>query len=111
MKMQGALLVSLGLIHSLYSQTTAPPCCARKVVSAPSEYAGTYDFIREAGTKDDQCFDACVYSKQGASGEEYCFKSVNSGAATIEDQCDASVSPPPTTGIFLHPFIYNIEYT
>ena len=102
MKMQGALLVSLGLIHSLSSQATTPSggqCCQRKIVSSPSQYEGTYDFVRVFdGQKDENCFDACIYSKAGAPGEEYCFKAVSSGAASIQEQCDASVSQGLSTG-------------
>ena len=68
-------------------------CCQKKVVSDPTEYAGTYSLIRKFdGDKDDNCADACIYSKEGdeSVGSEYCFKAVIIGAATISDQCGAS---------------------
>merc|ERR1712222_190772 len=47
------------------------------------------------GEKDSNCFDACIYSKDGADGEEFCFKAVDKDAATINEECDAT--PGPTT--------------
>ena len=86
-------LLVLCLFFSLVS-TEPPPelsCCQRKVISAPSEYEGTYIFSRKFdGEKDSNCADACIYSKEGSPGEEFCFKAVSSGEATIDDQCDAT---------------------
>merc|ERR1712223_825377 len=98
MRMRGALLVSLGLAHVLNAQTTGAgaACCQKKVVSEPAEFAGEYNFKQDVGdSKDSNCFDGCIYTKDGGS-DEYCFKQVSSGAATIDDQCDAS--PQPTSG-------------
>ena len=96
--MRGALLVSLSLAHVLNAQTTGAgaSCCQKKVVSEPAEFAGEYNFKQDVGdSKDSNCFDGCIYTKDGGS-DEYCFKQVSSGAATIDDQCDAS--PQPTSG-------------
>merc|ERR1712223_1355926 len=98
MRMRGALLVSLGLAHVLNAQTTGAgaACCQKKVVTEPAEFAGEYNFKQDVGdSKDSNCFDGCIYTKDGGS-DEYCFKQVSSGAATIDDQCDAS--PQPTSG-------------
>merc|ERR1719245_393931 len=96
--MRGALLVSLSLAHVLNAQTTGAgaSCCQKKVVSEPAEFAGEYNFKQDVGdSKDSNCFDGCIYTKDGGS-DEYCFKQVSSGAPTIDDQCDAS--PQPTSG-------------
>merc|ERR1719384_129069 len=96
--MRGALLVSLSLAHVLNAQTTGAgaSCCQKKVVSEPAEFAGEYNFKQDVGdSKDSNCFDGCIYTKDGGS-DEYCLKQVSSGAATIDDQCDAS--PQPTSG-------------
>jgi len=82
--------------------TPSPPelsCCQRKVITAPSEYEGTYIFRRKFdGEKDSNCADACIYSKEGSPGEEFCFKAVSSGEATIDDQCDATPGSSSTSG-------------
>ena len=92
MKMQESFIIFLGLIHFLYPQSTSSiggQCCQRKIVSSPLQYEGTYDLIRENGQKEGDCADTCIYSKQESPGEEYCFKSVSSGAASIEEHCGA----------------------
>merc|ERR1711934_1026035 len=91
MGLKGFLLTGSLLLLDL---TNAQDCCQKKVVTAPSEHAGTFTFVRKFdGEKDSNCFDACIYSKDGADGEEFCFKAVDKDAATIDDQCDATPGP------------------
>merc|ERR1711862_775987 len=91
MGLKGFLLTGSLLLLGL---TDAQDCCQKKVVTAPAEHAGTFTFVRKFdGTKDDNCADACIYSKDGAAGEEYCFKAVDKDAATIDDQCGATSGP------------------
>merc|ERR1739838_1075118 len=93
MGLKGFLLTGSLLLLDL---TNAQDCCQKKVVTAPSEHAGTFTFVRKFdGEKDSNCFDACIYSKDGADGEEFCFKAVDKDAATINEECDAT--PGPTT--------------
>merc|ERR1712110_612822 len=98
MGLKGFLLVGSFLLLGL---TNAQDCCQKKVVTAPADHAGTYTFLRKFdGDKDSNCFDSCIYSKEGEAGEEYCFKAVDTNPATIDDQCDATTgptSPAPTT--------------
>ena len=94
MGLKGFLLVNSFLLLGL---TSAQECCQKKVVTEPTEHAGTFTFVRKFnGDKDSNCADACIYSKDGADGEEYCFKAVDEDPATINDQCDAT--PNPTSG-------------
>ena len=83
--------------------TYAQDCCQKKVVKEPSEYAGNYTFVKKFdGPKDDNCADSCIYRKDtGPTEDQYCFKAVNTGAATIEDECEVTNGPTtsPTTGI------------
>ena len=95
-----SLLVWCCFFSLVYTDTTPEvSCCQRKVITAPSEYEGTYIFSRKFdGKKDSNCADACIYSKEGSPGEEFCFKAVSSGEATIDDQCDATPGPSSTGG-------------
>merc|ERR1739838_652711 len=89
--LKGFLLIGSLLLLDL---TNAQDCCQKKVVTAPSEHAGTFTFVRKFdGEKDSNCFDACIYSKDGADGEEFCFKAVDKDAATINEECDATPGP------------------
>merc|ERR1712223_610348 len=93
MGLKGFLLTGFLLLLDL---TNAQDCCQKKVVTAPSEHAGTFTFVRKFdGEKDSNCADACIYSKDGADGDEFCFKAVDTDPATIDEQCDAT--PGPTT--------------
>ena len=84
MRMIGSLIVGY-----LISFSNAQDCCQRKVVSEPNEFAGVYFFLKKFdGPKNENCADACIYTKDGGDGDQFCFKAVDSGAATIEDQCD-----------------------
>ena len=70
---------------------------------------GTYNFIRTFdGEKDVNCYDGCIYSKEGSPNEEYCFKAVTSDGATINDECDAPTSPATGNDINQSYLIYNI---
>merc|ERR1712147_652 len=76
----------------------AQDCCQKKVVTAPAEHAGTFTFVRKFdGEKDSNCADACIYSKDGADGDEFCFKAVDTDPATIDEQCDATSTAGQTT--------------
>merc|ERR1712045_1045861 len=96
MGLKGFLLLTGSLL--LLDLTNAQDCCQKKVVTAPAEHAGTFTFVRKFdGEKDSNCADACIYSKDGADGEEFCFKAVDTDAATIDDQCDATSTAGQTT--------------
>ena len=95
-------LLFSGLIL-LFIRTSYPQdCCLKKVIRDPPEYVGTYTFIKKfAGDKDDNCADSCIYRKDtGSAEDQYCFKAVNTGAATIDDQCAVTSAPTssPSTG-------------
>merc|ERR1719422_2678762 len=92
MKVQGLILVAFGLFPAFESQTSAPPCCQKKTVTS-SDGQGVYTLKRSASSPEHvNCVDGCIYTKDGGS-DEYCFQQVSSGAATIDDECEAS--PPP----------------
>merc|ERR1712227_403965 len=100
MKVQGLILVAFGLFPAFESQTSAPPCCQKKTVTS-SDGQGVYTLKRSASSPEHvNCVDGCIYTKDGGS-DEYCFQQVSSGAATIDDECEASSpapggsSPPP----------------
>merc|ERR1712130_293764 len=104
MKVQGLLLVAFILIPAFESQTTPGPCCQKKTVTS-SDGQGVYTFIRavDSSEQNSNCVDGCIYTKEGSPSDEYCFKQVDSGAAAIEDECDASPAPegsssPPPEG-------------
>merc|ERR1712227_741863 len=83
MGLKGFLLTGSLLLLDL---TNSQDCCQKKVVTAPSEHAGTFTFVRKFdGEKDSNCADACIYSKDGADGDEFCFKAVDTDAATTVD--------------------------
>ena len=94
MKVQGLLLVAFILIPAIESQTTPGPCCQKKTVTS-SDGQGVYTFIRavDSSEQNSNCVDGCIYAKEGSPSDEYCFKQVDSGAAAIEDECDASPAP------------------
>ena len=88
MKVQGLILVAFGLFPAFESQTSAPPCCQKKTVTS-SDGQGVYTLKRSAMSPEHvNCVDGCVYTKDGGS-DEYCFQQVSSGAATIDDECEA----------------------
>merc|ERR1711971_1394141 len=117
MRLTGLCLVvlSFSYIEAQSSPPTTPPagsstsggegCCARKVVSGTANMDGTYNFVKTFdGEKDEACYDGCIYTREGKPGEEYCFKWVNSGAANINDECEAPTgTTPPMTGSSLPP--------
>ena len=107
MELKGLLFLSsiLLLNHTYYAQD----CCQKKIVSGPAEYVGSYTFVKKfVGAKDDNCADSCIYRKDtGPAEDQYCFKAVNTGAATIDDHCDGPTSSSstltPTVGSTLDP--------
>ena len=83
----GLFIVNFLLLISL---SNSDDCCHRKVVTKPDKFAGIYNFVKKFdGPKDDNCADSCIYSKDG---DQFCFKAVVSGAATIQDQCDTDTT-------------------
>merc|ERR1711862_537058 len=95
MGLKGFILTGSLLLLDL---TNAQDCCQKKVVTAPSEHAGTFTFVRKFdGEKDSNCADACISTKDGADGDEFCFKAVDTDPATIDEQCDATSTAGQTT--------------
>merc|ERR1711981_591634 len=93
------------LIPAIFAQSSTPGagiCCQKKTVSdIANDLNGVYTFKRGGGDSEDQdCYNGCVYKKQGApDSNEYCFKSVTQGAATIADEeCEAVSSSTGPTG-------------
>merc|ERR1719186_1797145 len=85
------LLLVLYNALPLDAQTTQAICCITKIVtgSPGNTLDGTYSYLKPAeGTKDPNCYDGCIYSREGRAGEEYCFQAVAVGA-NIKDECDA----------------------
>ena len=93
----------LMLIPATFGQSTSSSpgsCCLQKTVSNLNpDLNGVYMFKREGeGSLVEDCFDGCIYSKEGPNIEnEYCFRAVTTGAATIEDQCSAQPSSGPSS--------------
>ena len=86
MGLMGFLLVCYFFLFSL---TNAQNCCQRKVVTAPTEHAGTYFYVKKFDEeKDPNCADSCIYTKYGSAGEEYCFKAEDKEPAIINEQCE-----------------------
>merc|ERR1712088_284955 len=120
MRLTGLCLavLSFSFIEAQTSQQTSPPtsppdgsspgtspgaeegCCLKKVVSGTSnDMDGTCNYKKTSdGTKDENCFDGCIYTREGREGEEYCFKFVTSGAANINDECGAPTGTTPASG-------------
>merc|ERR1712226_1151008 len=112
MRLAGLCLavLSFSFIEAQTSPPTSPPttsggevCCSRKVVSGAGTMDGTYNYVKTFdGEKNENCYDGCIYTREGRTGEEYCFKWVDSGAANINDECEAPTgssepgSPGPT---------------
>ena len=93
MKLIGLFLFLLSIvINFLQIQSSAQnECCGRKIVTAPAEKVGVYDFVRVIeGEKHEKCGDSCVYSRHGFPDQEYCFKVVPAGSSNINRQCDAA---------------------
>merc|ERR1711981_194035 len=93
------------LIPAIFAQSSTPGagiCCQKKTVSdIANDLNGVYTFKRGGGDSEDQdCYNGCVYKKEGApDSNEYCFKSVTQGAATIADEeCEAVSSSTGPTG-------------
>ena len=110
MKLTGLCLAVLifSLIEAQTSPGTTPAgsspgggeaCCLKKVVSGTGTMDGTYNYKKTFdGEKDVNCYDGCIYTREGREGEEYCFKWVDSGAANINDECEAPTgTTPPMT--------------
>merc|ERR1719400_1592546 len=120
MRLTGLCLavLSFSFIEAQTSPQTSPPtsppdgsspgtspgaeegCCLKKVGCGTSnDMDGTYNYKKTFdGTKDENCFDGCIYTREGREGEEYCFKFVTSGAANINDECGAPTGTTPASG-------------
>merc|ERR1712142_671500 len=87
------LLVGLAIFAFLTS-LKAQSCCQKRIVSGPvavdAGLDGTYTSIKDVkGDKDVNCADGCIYSREGKTGEEYCFKAVENGADVKDEECAA----------------------
>ena len=128
MRLTGLCLavLSLSFIEAQTSPPTSPPpttptggsspsgegCCLRKVVSGTGNMDGTYNYVKTFdGEKNENCYDGCIYTREGRAGEEYCFKWVDSGAANINDECEAPTGTPPMTESSLPPASGSSEET
>merc|ERR1711953_87357 len=61
---------------------------------------GTYYFKKNVvDVKDPNCADGCIYTREGRESEEYCFKAVTSGAADINNECEAPTGTAEGTGM------------
>ena len=100
MGMKGSLLLSLCLVNVMNADISSNFCCLKKVVtnSENPDFDGTYIFKEDVGaSKNPNCHDGCIYIKAETS-QEFCFQQVNSGASTIDDQCDASTGGATSPG-------------
>merc|ERR1712215_491896 len=87
------LLVGLAIFAFLPS-LKAQSCCQKRIVSGTvatdAGLDGTYTLIKDVqGDKDVNCADGCIYSREGKTGEEYCFKAVENGADVKDEECTA----------------------
>merc|ERR1712013_703483 len=93
-----AWITALSLVlHSLSYLQAQDICCKTKIVSGTlaedQGLAGTYPLIRDAGVAPDQaCANGCVYSRDGADGDEYCFQAVAAGADIEDQECGADAA-------------------
>ena len=98
-------------------------CCNKKTVSGYGGMDGDYILKREGIVDGFGCSDGCIYkryeiwnsykdnqiiinfSTDDVNPEnEYCFKRVQENAATIKDECDATIEPPPEAPFKICPF-------
>merc|ERR1711942_52482 len=99
-----AWLTTLSLVlHSLSYLQAQDICCKTKIVSGTlaedQGLAGTYTLIRDAGVAPDQaCANGCVYSRDGAEGDEYCFQAVAAGADIEDQECGADTGATEPAG-------------
>merc|ERR1711936_456283 len=104
MKLAGLCLAVLtfSLIEAQTTQSATPSgeCCYKKTVTGTAnEMDGTYYFKKNVvDVKDPNCADGCIYTREGRENEEYCFKAVTSGAADINNECEAPTGTPEGTG-------------
>merc|ERR1711936_1491850 len=105
MKLAGLCLAVLtsSFIEAQTTQSATPSgeCCYKKTVTGTAnEMDGTYYFKKNVvDVKDPNCADGCIYTREGRESEEYCFKAVNSGAADINNECEAPTGTPEGTGM------------
>merc|ERR1712002_1246140 len=99
-----AWITALSLVlHSLSYLQAQDICCKTKIVSGTlaedQGLAGTYTLIRDAGVAPDQaCANGCVYSRDGAEGDEYCFQAVAAGADIEDQECGADTGATEPAG-------------
>merc|ERR1711872_830756 len=82
------------VLYTLPHMQAQDVCCNIKIVSGAladdKGLAGTYNLLRNAGEAPDAaCANGCVYSREGAAGEEYCFQAVAAGADIEDQECEA----------------------
>merc|ERR1719154_366830 len=96
--MQSAAVLLLVLCSALPLNAQTPgTCCQVKIVkdSPGGTLDGTYTFKKEGTNLDPVCVDGCIYTRDTAPTDEYCFMRSDAGA-TIEDKCDATPAGPGT---------------
>ena len=93
MKNLGFFLIYTLIFETVFTSSNLT-CCRKKVISEPIQYVGTYIYKRQFdGEKDENCYDGCIYSKEGFPELEYCFKKVETNSATIDDVCGVLPTP------------------
>merc|ERR1712189_54024 len=85
------ILLSCFLFFAFFINLVSSECCSQRVVTgAGSDLDGTYDYKEDkTNPVEDVCADGCVYTKAGATNEEFCFQSAVLSADT-EVTCDPS---------------------
>merc|ERR1711953_1267111 len=96
-------VLTFSFIEAQTTQSATPSgeCCYKKTVTGTAnEMDGTYYFKKNVvDVKDPNCADGCIYTREGRESEEYCFKAVTSGAADINNECEAPTGTPEGTGM------------
>merc|ERR1712025_75655 len=91
------------VLYTLPHMQAQDVCCNIKIVSGAlaedKGLAGTYNLLRNAGeAPDTACANGCVYSREGAAGEEYCFQAVAAGADIEDQECNAVTGTTESAG-------------
>merc|ERR1711953_641986 len=96
-------VLTFSFIEAQTTQSATPSgeCCYKKTVTGTAnEMDGTYYFKKNVvDVKDPNCADGCIYTREGRESEEYCFKAVTSGAADINNECEAPTGTAEGTGM------------
>merc|ERR1711953_1451451 len=96
-------VLTFSFIEAQTTQSATPSgeCCYKKTVTGTAnQMDGTYYFKKNVvDVKDPNCADGCLYTREGRESEEYCFKAVTSGAADINNECEAPTGTAEGTGM------------